>query len=216
TTDAAGAFRIVVNDAPSFIVTASKKDFAASVQRVESATMPLEFTLVRSDGIRVRLVDARNGATLKGWAVATDASGLPAARAEQTERDGTMHLGLADGSYRISVSASGFASQSKDAVLPARGELRFALTPGGTLVVRSDRPSYDLVKLVMPNGVEYVRCECNGIAEIRLTGTTTTIGHIAPGRYTMQVLDANGSLKTRYPVTIAEGETSVAEISVPP
>ncbi len=63
TTDAAGAFRIAMNDAPSFIVTASKKDFAASVQRVESATMPLEFTLVRSDGIRIRLVDARNGAT---------------------------------------------------------------------------------------------------------------------------------------------------------
>jgi hypothetical protein len=216
TTDATGSFRLAMNDARSFVVSASKKGFAASVQRVENATMPLEFTLVRSDGIRIRLVDARNGATLKGYAVATDASGLPAARAEKAESDGTLRLDLGDGGYRISVSAAGFATQSKDVVVPARGELRFALTPGGTLVVKSDRPSYDLVKLVMPNGVEYVRCECDGIAEIRLTGTTTTIEHVAPGRYTMQVLDANGSLETSYPVTITEGQTSVAEISVPP
>ena len=96
-----------------------------------------------------------------------------------------------------------------------QGELRLALTPGGNLVVRTERASSDLMKLVLPSGEEYVRCQCNGIAEIRLTGTTTTIDHIAPGRYTMQVLDAEGRIKTTYPVTIEEGQTTIAEIHVP-
>jgi len=122
---------------------------------------------------------------------------------------------LPAGAYRVSVSANGYASQSARVSVPMQGELRLALTPGGNLVVRTERASSDLMKLVLPSGEEYVRCQCNGIAEIRLTGTTTTIDHIAPGRYTMQVLDAEGRIKTTYPVTIEEGQTTIAEIHVP-
>ena len=115
----------------------------------------------------------------------------------------------------MSVSANGYASQSVRVTVPAQGEVRLALTPGGNLILRTEKALGDLVKLVMPSGEEYVRCQCNGIAEIRLTGTTTTIDHVAPGRYTMQVLDAGGRIKTSYPVTIEEGGTTVVEIHLP-
>ena len=214
-TDANGAFSVSANDAPSFVVSASKKGFATAVQRVPRGSAPLLMRLGRTDGLRVRLVDARSGATLSGYAVATNAAGLLVGRANESAQDGAMVVPLHDGAYRVSVSANGFASQSQHVTIPLTGELRFALTPGGTLVVRSDRVSSDLVKLILPNGEEYVRCHCNGIAEIRLTGATTTIGHVAPGNYTMQVLDPSGSIVTSYPVTIAEGGTTVAEIHVP-
>jgi protocatechuate 3,4-dioxygenase beta subunit len=214
-TDANGAFTINVNEADSYVVTATKKGFATAVQKIADARTPIVFTLVRSGGLRVRLTDARDGKTLAGYIVATNDAGLIAARANEQEKDGSFNVPLPPGAYRVSVSANGYASQSIRITVPFNGELRLSLTPGGNLIVRTDKPSNDLVKLVMPTGEDYVRCECNGIAEIRLTGTTTTIDHIAPGRYTMQVLDAQRRIKAAYPVAIEEGQTTTAEVHVP-
>jgi hypothetical protein len=213
-TDAGGAFALRVARAPH-VITIVKDGFATFTQRVEEGAAPLLVKLVQSSGLRVRLTDARDGRTLNGYVVAVDAAGLHVARADAAQKDGTMLVPIAEGAYRIAVSANGYASQSARASVPYQGELRFALTPGGTLIVRTDRPSADLVKLVLPNGEEYVRCQCNGIAEIRLTGTATTIQHVAPGNYTMQVLDERGLVKTSHPVTIAEGQTTQMEIQVP-
>jgi protocatechuate 3,4-dioxygenase beta subunit len=213
--DNAGAFAVTVTDAPAYVVTATRKGFATAVARVEDARTPVVLRLVRSAGLRVRLTDARDGKTLKGFVVATNEARLLAGRAQEPEKDGTFAVPVGPGAYRVSASASGYATQSVRATVPFEGELRMALTPGGTLVVQTETASSDLVKLVMPTGEEYVRCECNGIAEIRLTGTKTVIEHVAPGRYTLQVLDIQGHIKTSYPISIAEGQTTVAEIHVP-
>jgi hypothetical protein len=215
TSDAAGAFSANIAEAPAYVVTATKKGFATAVQSVDNTRTPVMLTLVRSAGLRVRLIDARDGRTLDGIVVASNAAGLIAGRASGHEKDGSFAVPLATGAYRVSVSATGYASQSVRISVPYEGELRLVLTPGGNLIVRTEQASSDLVKLVMPTGEEYVRCQCNGIAEIRLTGTTTTIDHVAPGTYTMQVLDAQERIKTTYPVTIVEGQTTVAEIHVP-
>ena len=209
--DAAGAF---LSEVPpgTYDVRVTRKGFAGVTQRVETNGAPLLIRMVRSDGIRVRLVDARDGATLSGYVVATDSKNVQLGRVHEQERDGSLTVALAPGSYRISVSADGYASQTVQTAVPLASELRIPLTPGGTLIVRTDRESSDLVKLVQPNGVEYVRCHCNGIAEIRLTGKTTTVEHIAPGNYTMQVINAQGKTIARYPVVIAEGGTAVAEV----
>ncbi len=210
-TDASGAFALQVFRG-AHILTATKKELATVVQRIEPDAVPLILRMTRSDGLRVRLVDARNGGTLGGYVVATDAAGMNIARVHDAQQDGSILVPLSAGSYRVSVSADGFATQSTRATVPLQGELRIALTPGGTLIVNSENPSTDLVKLVMPNGEEYVRCECNGIAEIRLGGKTTRIEHVAPGQYTMQVLDERERVKTSYPITIAEGQTTTAAI----
>ena len=170
--------------------------------------------LVVDDEEAVRKALAR---TLRrdGYEVVTDAAGMKVGRANDSQSDGSILVPLAPGAYRISASSSGFATQSLRAVMPHEGELRLALTPGGTLVVQADRPSRDAITLVEPDGEEYVRCECNGIAEIRLEGTKSTIDHVAPGSYTMQVLDEQGGIKASYAVTIAEGQTTVVEIRVP-
>ena len=214
-TDAAGAFSANVTAAPSYVVTATKKGFATAVQRVDNTRAPVVLRMLRSAGLRVRLTDARDGKTLPGIVVATNEARLIAGRTSDPEKDGTYAVPLGPGAYRISVSATGYASQSTRISVPFEGELRMPLTPGGNLVVNTPRGAGDLVKLVMPSGEEYVRCECNGIAEIRLTGATTTIEHVAPGRYTLQVLDIDGRIKTSYPITIEEGQTTVAEIHVP-
>ncbi len=213
-TDAGGAFLLKTYRAP-YVVTATKNGYAAVVQRVEPDAAPLRITMTESSGLRVRLVDARDGHTLDGYIVATDDAGMKLARLHDAQSDGSILVPLAAGGYRISASSNGYATQSVRASMPREDELRIALTPGGTLIVHADRASNGLVKLVHPNGEEYVRCECNGIAEIRLSGVTTTIEHVAPGTYAMQLLDEQGRIKTSYSVTIAEGQMSSAEIHVP-
>ncbi|HEY0157384.1 MAG TPA: carboxypeptidase-like regulatory domain-containing protein [Thermoanaerobaculia bacterium] len=213
-TAANGAFMLPAARA-AYVITIAKPGFATVTQRVEPGAAPLLVRMQRSGGLRVRITDARTGATLDGYAAALDTAGLQIAKSSDAQKDGAMLLPLAPGPYRIAVSADGYASQSARATVPHEGELRFALTPGGTLVVRSTRPTTDVVKLILASGEEYVRCQCNGIAEIRLTGLTTTIEHVAPGTYTMQVLDGQGLVKTTYPVTVTEGQTAIAELNVP-
>jgi hypothetical protein len=197
------------------VITASRSGYATVTQRVEAGAPPLVLQMRPSSGLRVRLMDARNGRSMDGYVVAVDSAGLQVARTEEKESDGTMRVPIGPGRYRVAVSANGFASQSRYVTTPQEEEVQFALTPGGTLVVKTGNASDDLVKLVQPNGEEYVRCQCNGIAEIRLTGTTTRIEHVAPGDFTMHVLDARGRIKTSQPVKIMEGQTSTTDIHVP-
>ncbi|HEX2834024.1 MAG TPA: carboxypeptidase regulatory-like domain-containing protein [Thermoanaerobaculia bacterium] len=206
--DSSGAFVATLAHANTLFVRAEKEGYTSLVRQVAPDSAPIVLTMERSEGLRVRLVDARDGRTLDGYAVAVNEAGLLVARAGDQTADGTLSVPVGAGSYRIAVSAANYASQSMRTAVPRGGELRFALTPGGTLLVQSERALGELVKLILPGGEEYVRCQCNGIAEIRLTGKTTTIDHVAPGSYTMQVLDENHAIRGSYPVTVTEGQTT--------
>jgi hypothetical protein len=87
---------------------------------------------------------------------------------------------------------------------PGRG-LRIGLTPGGTLVLDSERDLRGRIRLVKPDGEEYVRCWCNGIAEIQLTGRHTKVENVTPGTYSIQVVDHSGATRTGPTIAIEEG-----------
>jgi uncharacterized GH25 family protein len=209
TTDASGSFTAVVQDDEAYTVSASRKGFIDGSARVEkgAAANPILIRLTKGAGQAVRLVDARTGATLSGYVVVTDESGkaqIPVTA--QNQSDGSLHLPLPDGRYRIAASAGDYASATIRISVPS-AEVRMALLPGGTLIVNAPTEARHLVRLVQPNGDEYVRCYCNGIAEIRLEGATTKVEHVAAGAYRMDLLDSAGSVVRSYPVTIVEGQT---------
>jgi hypothetical protein len=209
--DGTGGFSV---ELPSgeYIATASAEGYLAAVQRVQTGT-PVEITLNRGAGLEVRLVDARTTHAMNGYVVAVDENGTQYRPFET--KDVVHRLPLPPGAYRVSASADGYASQSMRVTVPAQGPVTFPLTRGGTLVIRAQRAAAEVVKLVMPNGEEYVQCQCNGIAEIRLTGPVTTVRNVAPGSYMMHVRDGDGRVLTSHPVTIIEGQTVTAEIHVP-
>ncbi|HVS31483.1 MAG TPA: carboxypeptidase regulatory-like domain-containing protein [Thermoanaerobaculia bacterium] len=212
-TDAAGAFSILVSANKEYRVTASKAGFAAQSASVDprASHAPVVMVLEKGEGVRVRIVDGRSGATLRGYVVVTDEQGRSQFRiSPQQLPEGALHLPLPNGTYRISASASAFSSHSIRVRVPAP-EQTIALTRGGTLVVNSSSDARELIKLVLPNGDEYVRCYCNGIAEIRLEGETTRVEHVAPGAYRMDVIGSNGAPARSYAVTIGEGQTSVVK-----
>ena len=64
---------------------------------------------------------------------------------------------------------------------------------------------------MQPDGEEYVRCWCNGIAEIKLQGRRTSVDHVAAGAYTIELVDGPESFSPR-PVVIGEDQTATITI----
>ncbi|HSP13661.1 MAG TPA: carboxypeptidase regulatory-like domain-containing protein [Thermoanaerobaculia bacterium] len=212
TTDATGAFALNVQGDSAYRIAAKKKTFAIATAEVPSGSAgPVLLQLHHTAGAHVRLVDSQTRETLNGFVVVRDPTGkIQIPTSGDREEDGSLLLPLMEGSYLVSASAGDYASQTIKLSVPS-DEATIPLSRGGTLVVHSADDAHELIKLVMPNGDEYVRCYCNGIAEIRLTGATTRVDHVAPGVYRMQVIDELEVTKRSYPIVITEGQTTTVD-----
>jgi len=83
--------------------------------------------------------------------------------------------------------------------------------PGATVIAYCCETDDGQARLIQPDGEEYVRCWCNGVAEIEVTGRVTLIESITPGAYTLEVTPADGKART-YPVSVVEGQTVTVAI----
>ncbi|MFZ2492250.1 MAG: carboxypeptidase regulatory-like domain-containing protein [Thermoanaerobaculia bacterium] len=171
-----------------------------------SGPTPMTFRLMRSDGAFVRLVDSRDGRTLAGYVVARDRAGRVVASASRQDANGMTHLALAAGDYEISASAEGYGSQTIAVQIPAKGEIRLPLPRGGSLALRTANGLRGTARLLQPDGREYIRCWCDGIAVTQITGALTIVDRIAPGSYSLEITSENHGPR-RIPVTVIEGET---------
>jgi len=185
-------------------VVVEKNGYATVI--VDSISPQITIRMARTDGAVVRLIDARDGRTLTGIAIARDAAGRVIASANEAEPDGTMRLPLLPGTYRFSASANEYGSQTVRADVPG-AEVRIVLPRGGKLLLQSRTTLSATARLIEPNGEEYVRCWCSGIAEIKLDGRTTLVDSIAPGSYALEIV-APGAKPRHIPVSVIEGETT--------
>lgn len=166
----------------------------------------MRLELLPADGVTVTVVDARDQRPLEAIVVVRDhGRHIVANRHSGVGADGALNIPLAGGSYSLSTSATGYGTATVKVTAPAKG-LRMGLTPGGTLVVESARDLRGRVRLVQPDGEEYVRCWCNGIAEIQLKGKRTVVENVAPGSYTVELLDEPGA--TPQSVVVMDGQKS--------
>jgi len=184
-------------------------DYANVFEDVTPDAKPsmLTLELKRSAGTVVRVVDARDGSTIFGSIVVRDMSGRYAATANKFKADeGTVTIALLPGKYQFSASAENYGSATIVAEVPAPSEVRIPLPRGGRLLLRSSIELKGTARLFLPNGQPYVRCWCNGISDIAITGRATLVDLVAPGAYTLEVTPANGKPR-RFPVTVIEGQT---------
>ncbi|HVR41000.1 MAG TPA: carboxypeptidase-like regulatory domain-containing protein [Thermoanaerobaculia bacterium] len=211
TTDASGSFSISL-PAGKHLVKATKSGYADASVETEAGGAPVTITLTRANELRVRIVDARDNTTLGGYVVAIGSNGATIANANGTRPDGTNRLAIPAGSYRVAASADGYATQSVRVNAPSADEVRVPLTPGGKLIIHTTKANAVVAKLVAPAGEEYVQCHCNGVSAIKIEGSRGVVEHVAPSRYTLQLLDANAKVIASTTVEIVEGRALTAEM----
>ena len=195
---------------------ASKAGFGQEQREVEvgrGSAAEVTFELQPADGVSLSVVDARDGRPLEATVVVRDeARRIVANRHSGVAEDGALNIPLSNGSYLLSTSASGYGTATLPVKAPSHG-LRVRLTPGGTLRIESPRDLRGRVRLVQSDGEEYVRCWCNGIADIELGGRVTTVENVTPGSYTLELelVGVEEPAATR-PVLVQEGQVTTVAI----
>jgi hypothetical protein len=215
TTDARGSFELPPLADGAYRAVAARDGFGqelAEFSVLNGDAADLQFRLSRADGIRVQLVDRRDGRVLNGTIVVRDLSRrVVSTGSEQIEADGFVRVPLAAGDYLVSASAKGYGSKTIRVQSPAR-DVRMPLSPGGTVVITSPRDLRGEGKLVDTNGEEYVLCWCNGLARIDLTGPRTEVESVEPGMYTLRLFDLDHKSLGTFPVAVNEGGVALVEV----
>ena len=215
-TSAGGVFSARSVREGAYRVLTSRDGYGQDAREIElrrGAMEELKVELTPAEGLGVEVVDARDGRALEAVVVVRDMSRrVIANRHSGVGADGSLTIPLAPGDYLLSTSAAGYGTATLPVRAPGRG-LRVPLTPGGTLVIESGRELRGRLRLVRPDGEEYVRCWCNGIAGIDLEGHTTTAANVTPGSYRVEIIDANGrTVPAPSSVTIQEGHTTTLSV----
>ena len=209
TTDKQGVFTEQGLVEGRFRLITSKSGFGQEVREIEvnrGAITETTLELKPAEGVNVTVVDARDQRPLEAIVVVRDAERrIVANQHSGVGEDGVFNIPLSAGSYSLSTSATGYGTATLKVSAPAPG-LKVGLTPGGTIIFESGRTLHGRVRLLQPDGEEYVRCWCNGIADIELKGKKTVVENVAAGSYMVELIDEPGA--SPQSVTVVEGQKS--------
>lgn len=211
-TDASGTF-VIENVSPgTYTVRAQKTGYGHDTSEVtvgEQTPPAIELELSSSSGITLTVIDARTGATLTGSAYVVDAQNRVVNEGFFDSTPGPVRVSLGPGQYRATVSARGYASRTLSVTAPS--EQTVGLTPGGSLLIRSKSRDVRRGRLIdaagqahQPRGSYFPIDASPGVATVRF---------IAPGVYTLQVVDDNNAVVASVPgVVVSEGATTEVEV----
>lgn len=215
TTNSSGAFTLESVTPGSYVVTADKDGYGNDVRDVvvtDTASDDVELKLASNSGINLKVVDARDGRTLSANATVYDAQNRVVY--DEPFRFGggadTIHLTLSPGSYRAVISAMGYATRSVSLTSPSNQTV--PMTPGGTIVVRLGGGESQRARLVDSTGQPYVRPMSRNAVFMLDSPGTTTLPNVAPGTYTLQLLDPNDAPVKSQSVVVVEGGTATVDI----
>ncbi|HXH91145.1 MAG TPA: carboxypeptidase-like regulatory domain-containing protein [Thermoanaerobaculia bacterium] len=211
--DASGGFSFDQVAAGRFEARVQKASYGAAAVPVtvgQDGVPPLEVKLSPSQGVAIRVIDARDGQPLNGWYHAESAAGesYDGAIAGTAE---PAPIALAAGSYRITIGAAAYAPRTMIIVAP--GEQTVALTPGGTIVVSSSSESVAALRIIDAAGqpVHFGPGPAAGMVRLDPAPGQTRIANVAAGTYTLQIV-ADGRVLRSALVTVREAETVSAKL----
>ena len=120
-------------------------------------------------------------------------------------------LPLAAGRYTAWVTSMNYAGRLVTFTAPSTQTV--ALTPGGTLMIRSKQSTRARVRLIDASGSPYPRSSNRPPwSDLNPSPGTTQLEHIAPGTYTLQLLGDNDAVLDSVRVTVTEGQIATTEI----
>ncbi len=211
TTDPSGQFVIESLPAGSYRVRAEMKDYGAEISDVtvpDGGTRSVDLSLLRSDGVILRVVDGRDGRSLGAGIQLEDGQGRTVYQGWPSPRaDGSIRVPVSSGTYRARVQASGYAPTLLNLTAPGP-EVRVPLTPGGTLLIRSGASTPLRGRLISSTGEIYTFGRWDPSGEFAIQPGTSTMSSIRPGIYTLQVLGDQGGVAVSRQVEIREAGTT--------
>ncbi|HUJ13835.1 MAG TPA: carboxypeptidase regulatory-like domain-containing protein, partial [Thermoanaerobaculia bacterium] len=210
-TDPSGAFYVDNVAAGSYHVIVQKDGYGQATQEIavtDAPPDPMQFKLAASDGVTINVVDSRDNRQLSANAVRiVDAAGNPVESGGAFRFGGSpepLKLALAPGQYSVTIAAQGYATKVVQVTSPS--QITVGLTPGGTVVFRSKASVRVTVRLIDASGAIYRTFALDP------SPLTTTISAIAPGNYTLQVLDGSGAVVNTIPVSVIDGQQNVVDV----
>lgn len=155
------------------------------------------------DGIRLRVVDARDGTALSAYFNATDSSNHAFYTGQgSVGDDGSAKVFLQKGDYQVRVSATGYAWQQVSVHVPSDAEVRVPMTRGGSLVVTLKASTIQRLRLTRSVAGSSPRLERWLTVQ---PGINPPVENIASGALTLEVVGPDGKPTRSYPVQILEG-----------
>lgn len=212
-TDEEGEFRFIVSTTGDYRLIAERQGFgqASMPVSVQRSIADLRLELSRSEGLKVRIVDAMSGHPLQGSLVVRDSGGVVVLSGGRPMRsDGSMMLPLAPGRYRLTAMAWEYASRVIDVGVPG-SMVDIPLGRGGSVAVVAPSDLQGSVRLDFPDGTPYPFC-CDAAHERQLLGARTLLENVAAGSYSIVVKGSDGSVVFRQPVMV--GERALTEVVV--
>jgi protocatechuate 3,4-dioxygenase beta subunit len=212
--DAGGTFSFDDVAEGQYRVSAQKDKYSIRIVdvTVPGDTSAIDVKLAKLDGLRFRVVDARDGSALPAGLLALDAAGLVAYRGNfEPDGEAPFVIPVSAGTYRVTIASWESAPQTLSATAPSP-EIRVALRPGGKLSIRSKTSARQRARLVGADG-EPVRLNIyNSVPEIIITEGLQQYDHVPAGSFTLQILDTNGNVQRSVNVTVIEGGAATIEI----
>ncbi|MGZ8831283.1 MAG: hypothetical protein ACXW2Q_13015, partial [Thermoanaerobaculia bacterium] len=122
----------------------------------------------------------------------------------------TMNLPLDPGTYRMIVIAQGYATKNTTITSPSTQTI--AMTPGGTIAIKSAGSAMRRARLLTADGREYMRgYGWMSVFNVDPSPGTTMLENIEPGNYTLQIMDGDAVVASTQ-VTVMEGQVVQAGI----
>jgi 5-hydroxyisourate hydrolase-like protein (transthyretin family) len=214
-TDAGGNFAFDMVPAGAYHASAEKPDYGTASSDVtvsDSGADPVQLQLTPSPAILLKVIDARDQQQLNAWYHAvSDANpadvhdDMLRTMSSSTE---PIKVTLAAGVWHVTVGAQGYATTSFDITSP--GQKIVGLTPGGTIVVSSTNANGTRGRLLDASGQVYGRVGRSGFPPsfpVEIDPLQSTLSNVAPGVYTLQLLDNKNTILKQTQVTIVDGQT---------
>ncbi len=213
-TDGAGSFVMESVPPGTYVIAAEKEGYGTKLVDLSVADSPadVEIKLTSQQGVTLKVVDARDGRLLSAYVRVFDAQNRsvfdsPFRMGGSAE---SMKLALEAGTYRATISAQGYASQTVTLISPSSPTI--GLTPGGAILVHSKGSSLRRARLLGADGREYLRGGFMSIFTIDPSPGTTQLDNVAPGSYTLQILGNGEEVTGTTRVNVMEGQRAEVEI----
>ncbi len=216
--DVAGNFSLDDVSPGTYMVSGTKEGYAGTPTELRVGNSPVsgvEVSVAKTDGVRLRVIDARDNRPLRAYAVVYDAQGRVAHDTRMSMWMGNpeeIHLPLPAGSFTASIGSSGYATRSLSFSSPSTQTV--TLSRGGTLILESKHSSRRRARLVDAAGRTYqYAMRPTGLFDLNPRPGQTTLEHVAAGNYTVVLLsDDESSVVDRVPVFVEEGGITKTEI----